>query len=131
MNEKNRTIRVNGNYHEDNRTITSNQGNIIENLEGNLIQYASEEEQDLAKAAAEIQKLLEQLEKTYSPDTMTGKMTVAAKAVEQIEKDPSLMQRVSSALKSGGVAGLMQFLNHPAASFLLAAFDDWQKSKKD
>lgn len=118
-------------YHEDNRNITDNQGTIIENVGRDVNQYAPEQKQDLATAAAEIQKLLEQLEKTYPTDTTTGKMTIATKAIEAIENNPTLMQRILSALKSGGTAALEQLLSHPAASFAIAALEDWQKSKTD
>lgn len=132
MTEDNRTIHTSGgDYHEDKRKIRDNRGSINEKIEGNLIQQVPEQKQDLAQAAADIQKLLEQLEKTYSAETTTGKMTIATKAVEQIENDPSLMQRVLSALKAGGIVAFEKSLNHPAASFAIAALKDWQNSKKD
>ncbi|WP_238361207.1 hypothetical protein [Iningainema tapete] len=34
-----------------------------------------------------------------------------------------------SALKSGGIQALAQLLNHPAASFVIGALEDWQKTK--
>jgi len=132
MTEDNRMIHTSGgDYHEDNRTVKNNKGNINEKIEGDFVQQAPAQKQDLAQAAADIQKLLEQLEKTYSVDTTTGKMTIATKAVEQIENDPGLMQRVFSALKAGGIVAFEKSLNHPAASFAIAALKDWQNSKKD
>ena len=89
-----------------------------------------EQKQSLAEAAAEIQKLLEQLDKTYSSDTTTGKMKMAAEVVERIESNPTLANRIISALKAGGVSALDQLLNHPAASFVIGALEDWQQSKK-
>ena len=58
-------------------------------------------------------------------------MTVATKAIEKIENDRTMMRRILSALKSGGTAALEELLTHPAASFEIAALEDWQKSKKD
>ena len=130
MNEGKRTIATNS-YHEDNRDMSGNKGTIIENVGRDFNQYTSEQKQDLATAAAEIQKLLEELEKTYPTDTTTGKMTVATKAIEKIENDRTMMRRILSALKSGGTAALEELLSHPAASFAIAALEDWQKSKKD
>ena len=112
MTEENRTIYTSvGDYHEDCRKITDNKGNIVETV-------------------ADIQKLLEQLEKTDSAETTTGKMIIATKAVEQIESDPSFKQRVLSALKAEGIAAFEQLLNHPAASFIIAAFKELEFSRK-
>lgn len=43
--------------------------------------------------------------------------------------DPSLAQRIISALGAGSTSALEQFLNHPAASFVMAALEDWQKTR--
>lgn len=89
------------------------------------------EQRNLAEAAAEIQQLLEQLDKSYPSDTMSGRMQIATEAVSQIENNPALMTRVLSALKAGGVSAFEQFLNHPAASFVIGALEDWQNTKED
>ncbi|BDA68392.1 hypothetical protein CAL7716_025580 [Calothrix sp. PCC 7716] len=115
-----------------NRNIHIGSGNYNERIEGNYIQgnyYDGTKQQNLADAAAEIQKLLEQLDKTYPTDTTLGKMQVAAETIKAIENNPTLAQRVTSALKAGGVQALAQLLNHPAASFAIGALEDWQKTK--
>ncbi len=89
------------------------------------------EQRNLAEAAAEIQQLLEQLDKSYPSDTMSGRMQIATEAVSQIENNPAFKTRVLSALKAGGVSAFEQFLNHPAASFVIGALEDWQKTKED
>lgn len=104
-------------------------GNVSNEVKDLLNNYTSEQKQNLAEAAAEIQQLLEQLEKSYSTDTTAGKMVVAAEAINCIESNPTLMNRILSALKAGGIQALGQALNHPAASFLIGALEDWQKSK--
>ena len=85
--------------------------------------------QDLQQAAADIQALLAQLEKTYPTNTTLGKVAIAEEAIQRIDNDPQLAPRILSALKAGGTSALDSFLNHPAASFVLAALDDWQQSK--
>ena len=87
-------------------------------------------EQNLAEVAADIQSLLEQLEKSYSTDTTAGKMTIATKAIEHIDNNPNLAKRILSALKAGSISSLQQLLNHPAASFTIGALNDWQQNKK-
>ena len=91
--------------------------------------YAAGQNQSLTEAAAEIKKLLEQLDKSYSTDTMTGKMTVATEVIKRIESNPTLMKRIVSALKAGSISALEQALNHPAASFVVNALQDWQQTK--
>jgi len=87
------------------------------------------EQQNLAEAAAQIQQLLEQLEKSYPINTTTGKMEIATEAIKQIEANPTLMTRVLSAISAGGVSAVESFLNHPAASFVVGALQDWQATK--
>lgn len=114
------------------RTIDTGGGNYIERNEGNYIQgnyYAASEKQNLAEAAAEIQQLLEQLEKSYPTDTTSGKMALATEAMQRIDNNPNLTARILSALKVGSVKAFEQFLSHPAASFVIGALEDWQKAK--
>ncbi|MBW4608155.1 MAG: CHAT domain-containing protein [Hassallia sp. WJT32-NPBG1] len=118
----------------DKRTINIGSGNYNERIEGNYIQgnyYASSEKQSLTEVAADIQKLLEQLGKYYPTDTTLGKMQIAAETIKSIENNPSLEERILSASKVFGVQAFGQLLNHPAASFLIAALEDWQKTKSN
>jgi pantoate kinase len=52
-------------------------------------------------------------------------MQIATAAIQTLETDKSLKRKVVSALKSGGTAAIGQLLNHPAASFVIAALEDW------
>ncbi|AFY41844.1 hypothetical protein [Nostoc sp. PCC 7107] len=101
--------------------------------EGNIINnYKSirQNEQTLAEAAAEIQKLLEQLEKSYPATTTVGKMAIATETISQIDSNPTLAARILSALQAGGISAFEQLLNHPAASFFISALGDWQSTKR-
>ncbi|NEP54849.1 MAG: hypothetical protein F6K65_41125 [Moorea sp. SIO3C2] len=118
-----RHIQAGRDYRE---TYNNDQGTYTENNYYNN----PEQKQNLAEAAAEIQQLLETLDKTYPTDTTTGKMEVATAAVEQIETNPGLSNRVVSALKAGGVSAVEQLLNHPAASFFIGALQDWQETQQ-
>lgn len=132
---------VEGNYTQINkgvvtmtgdRNIHMGSGNYNEKIEGDYIQgnyFAAGERQTLAQAAAEIQQLLEQLDKTYSADTTASKMELATEAIKCIDSNPDLTARIISALQAGSVKAFEQFLSHPAASFMIAALEDWQKTK--
>jgi hypothetical protein len=97
--------------------------------QANQYNYSLEQQRNLNEAAAEIQGILEQLSTTHSTETVSGRMQLATAAVTRIENDSSLMKRTISALQAGGVSALEQLLNHPAASFVIAALEDWKKTK--
>jgi hypothetical protein len=108
--------------------IGVNKGEInAKNIGGKFSNEA--QSKSLVEAATEIQELLKQLEKSYSTDTTAGKMAIATEAIRLIDSNQNLHQRVLSALKAGGIQAFAQFLNHPAASFVIGALEDWQKSK--
>ncbi len=114
------------------RKINTEGGNYNEDIKGDYIQgnyYAAGQNQTLAEAAAEIQQLLEHLETSDATDMMTWKMELATEVIKRIETNPPLMNRVLSALKAGSIQALAQALNHPAASFVIAALEDLQKTK--
>jgi internalin A len=85
--------------------------------------------QNLAESAKEIQALIDQLAKTYPTDTRAAKNGFADEIVKQIDTNPAITNRLLSATKAGGVAAIEQFLNHPAVSFIVAAIEDWEKTK--
>jgi DNA-directed RNA polymerase alpha subunit len=102
-------------------------GGVAGNVEGDF--NVNPQQQTLLEAAKEIQQLLNQLSQTYPTTTTTEKMEVASAAIQRIENNYTLRQRVLSALKTGGIQALGQMLNHPAATFVIAALEDWQKSQ--
>jgi thiosulfate reductase cytochrome b subunit len=117
--------------------MSDNSTNISQNFHAPVTNAVGKVERDfivnqaknnLSEAAAEIQQLLNQLSQTYPTTTTAEKMTVASAAIEHIENNHTLRQRVLSALKTGGIQALGQMLNHPAATFAIAALEDWQKS---
>ncbi|MEM1168102.1 MAG: pentapeptide repeat-containing protein [Cyanobacteria bacterium P01_H01_bin.35] len=87
------------------------------------------QEQNLAQAAKDIQELLEQLDETYRSDTEAGQKKIATEVITQIDNNPTKAERIFSAIKAGGVSAVEQLLNHPASSFVIAALEDWQKTK--
>lgn len=105
------------------------QGNVSGDIKNSFNTDTYEQQKSLVRAAAEIQQLLQQLEKSYPTSTTHEKLAFAAEAIRQIDSDPKLHERLLSALKAGGVQALGQALNHPIASFLIGALDDWQSSK--
>jgi hypothetical protein len=73
---------------------------------------------------------MEQLSTTYNTNSMMAKVAFAEEIKNQIEENPSLGGRILSASQAGGIAAIEQFLNHPLASFVVAALEDWQKTKQ-
>jgi len=76
--------------------------------------------QNLAQAAQEIKALLTQLDQDYDHNTPTGQAMISAKAIESIEKNPTLKARVVNALKEGGTTALESAIDHPAVKPVVA-----------
>jgi internalin A len=113
----------------------ANIGNFANEVKDQARQQANQniqnsEKQSLAEAAKEIQTLIDQLAQSYPTTTMPEKVGFASAIVQQIDINPSLSTRVLSASKAGGTAAIGQFLNHPLSSFIIAAIEDWQKTKQ-
>jgi hypothetical protein len=87
-------------------------------VKGNMIVNAPS--QNLATAAAEIKQLLDQLSKEYPSNTPTGQAIIGAKAIEQIEHNPTLRNRVVNALKEAGATALEEAIDHPAIKIVVA-----------
>ena len=79
----------------------------------------------LAETAAEIQQLLQQLEQSNPTETTAGKMAIVTQAVEIVENNPTLKQRVIGVLKSAGTEAFKEALDNPIANILVAAFQGW------
>ena len=111
---------------------TGTQNNVAGVVKGDMIgtqhNYAAEQK-DLAAAAAEIQQLLEQLSQTYPTTTAVEQMTVAVKAVEEIESKPKLKSRVVGALKAAGTEAFKEAIDHPVVNVFVAAIEGWVEAE--
>ncbi|MEJ6486930.1 hypothetical protein N0Y54_37695 [Nostoc punctiforme UO1] len=94
---------------------------------GNITNYTTEQRQNLAEAAAEIQQLLNQLSQAYPTATTSQKMSVVARAVDEIENNPTLKARIIGALKAGGTEAFKELIDHPLVNILLASIEGWQE----
>lgn len=117
-------------YNTDNRG--ANIGNFANKMQDNASMqanvYSTERKQNLTEAAAEIQQLLQQLEATNPNTTEIEKLTVVAKASEEIKKDPTLKARVINALKAGGTEAFKEAVDHPLVNILVAIIQGWQEA---
>lgn len=127
MTEPGRTIQI----HQDNAKIGVGYAETVnaEQLAGEIHNYAPEQGQSLGEAAAEIQQLLDQLEKTYPSETVAQQEAIARKAVESIEKNPASKRRLLGAIREAGIEVFMELINHPAIRIIKAAFEGWQNSE--
>ena len=82
----------------------------------------SEQKQTLAEAAAEIQRLLKQLEQTNPNITEAEKV-----AYVNDETTPSFKRRVVGALQAGGEAAIEEFLDNPYVNVGKAVVKGWMK----
>jgi hypothetical protein len=74
--------------------------------------------QSLLAAAKEIKDLLNQISAT---DTTNNPTLIAIKAIESIEKNPTLKDRIINAGKEAGFAALDAAVDHPAVKIVTAA----------
>lgn len=76
--------------------------------------------QEIQQTSQEINVLLSTISQNYEPNTPAGQMMIGAKAIEIVDKDPTLKKRVIGALKSAGEEALEQMIEHPAAKVFIA-----------
>ena len=102
------------------------QTNVTGVVEGDQIgtqhNYSSEQQQTLAEAAAEIQKLLQQLEQNNPDATPEQQQAYVNAAIP-----PSIKQRCASALKAGGETAIEEFLDNPYVNVGKAVVKAWIK----
>lgn len=92
-------------------------------VEGDMIVHPK---QTLADSAVEIQQLLQILERSYPADLPADTQAEITVAVNGIEKNPELKQRVIGALKAGGIEALKELTDNAYVNILLAAYEGWQ-----
>ena len=102
-------------------------GSIFVNSINNI---TSEEKQNLAEAAAEIQQLLAHLSQSYPTTTITDRGNIALKAMEEIEKKPDTKAKIIKALKAGGVAALIEITNNPIVKILTPMLESLLEDSK-
>jgi hypothetical protein len=109
--------------------INNLQGDFIANfaneVTGNARQQANQHihpsvQQNLAQAIKQIQEILSQLDQSYDWNQPIGQTMITAKAVEAIEKQPTLKARVINALKEGSASALEESIDHPAIKPIIA-----------
>jgi internalin A len=95
--------------------------------EGNTIienNYTAEQKQNLVEAAAEIQKLLNQLSQTST----TNELITEAMSLE-IKRNPTLKAKLRSALKAGGLEALKAIFNHPLFNIPAETIKGWLEAE--
>ncbi|GGA23922.1 pentapeptide repeat-containing protein [Okeania sp. KiyG1] len=96
-------------------------------ISGNQYNYSTnpETKRNLAEAAKEIQELLKQLEESNPTETTASQMAVVTQAIEIVENNPTLKQRVIGVLKSAGTEALKEAIDNPIANIFVAAIEGW------
>jgi len=102
------------------RNVTQNNSNINFN--------EAKQTQSLAEAAAQIQQLLKQLSKNNPTSTDSEKLTVVARASEEIKNNPTLKAKVINALEAGGKEAFKETLDHPLVNILMATIEGWAEA---
>lgn len=110
--------RIQGNKYEANNATNSmigeNNTHSGDNVAGNKIINS----QNLTQATKDIKDLLDEISAT---DTTNNQTLIAMKAIEAIEKNPTLKERIINAGKEAGFAALDAAVEHPAVKIVTAA----------
>ncbi|NJN87536.1 MAG: pentapeptide repeat-containing protein [Leptolyngbyaceae cyanobacterium SL_7_1] len=85
--------------------------------------YTSSEKQSLAEAAAEIQKLLKQLEQTNPTATEAEQKAFVTAAIPA-----TIRQRAVGALQAGGETAIAEFLDNPYVNVAVAIVKGWREA---
>ena len=88
--------------------------------------FNAAEQQSLAETAVEIRVLLNKLSEIYPTETFVQQATVAEEAMQEIEGNPTLKERVMGALRSAGSEAFKEAIDHPVVNVLMAAIEGWQ-----
>jgi uncharacterized protein YjbI with pentapeptide repeats len=116
-----------GNNMAGDRNIQMGSGNYNERIEGDYVQgnyYASEQKETLAEAAAEIQRLLKQLEETNPTATIEQQQAFVDAAVS-----PTLKARFVNALQAGWKEAVKEFLDNPYVNVGVSILEGWQEAE--
>ncbi|NEQ87413.1 MAG: hypothetical protein F6K26_47590, partial [Moorea sp. SIO2I5] len=84
-------------------------------------------DKNLKEAAAEIQQLLNQLSQNNPTTTEIEKLTVVARAAEEIKNNPTLKSKVINALEAGGKEAFKEAIDHPVVNILMATIEGWRE----
>jgi hypothetical protein len=108
------------------RNIHMGSGNYNERIQGDYVQgnkYAAGDKQSLADAAAEIQKLLKQLEQTNPTATEVQKEAFVSAAIP-----PTKKERLINALTEGGKGAIEEFLDNPYINVAMKIIEGWKNA---
>ena len=84
---------------------------------------------ELEKVIAELQKLLNQQAEEFNPTTEKGQQRITTETIQEIENSPHLAQRILSASEKGLIEYMKARFISPVQSAFLAALEDWQKTR--
>jgi uncharacterized protein YjbI with pentapeptide repeats len=100
--------------------VGNNQGGIQGHAEvAGILNKA--EQQNLTEIITEVQAIITPLAQTY-PNNPT---TQGIKAIEAIEKNPNLKQKLIEAAKKGGLEAFKKSLDNPVGAFIGGAIEGW------
>jgi hypothetical protein len=69
-----------------------------------------------------LQALIDNLLEIYNPNTSTGQDLIKQGIIEHLQKDKTLLDRISKALREMGATALEEAINRPAAKIAFAGF---------
>ncbi|NEQ58984.1 MAG: pentapeptide repeat-containing protein [Moorea sp. SIO4A1] len=119
--QSNAKFTIGANYVEKADSVSSQESNAQQNI-------YEKPDKNLTEAAAEIQELLNQLSQSNPSSTEIEKLTIVARAAEEIKNNPTLKSKVIHALESGGKEAFKQAIDHPLVDIFMALIEGWREA---
>ncbi len=119
MSDNSRNFNIDQRYAMNANAPVATGDNATQNIENNNV--TPEPTQNLPEAAAEIQQLLQQLEKTNPTATEAQQEAFVSAAIT-----PTKKERLINALKEGGQGAIEHFLDNPYLNVAIRIIEGWR-----
>ena len=76
---------------------------------------------NLVETVQQVKALLNELSEAYNPHTEKGQTLITQQALQRLESDRTLRERLLNAVKEGGSTAIEEMIDHPVVKPLIAA----------
>jgi hypothetical protein len=90
----------------------------------------TQQRQDILETAADVQKLLKQVERNYPTEMLKQPEAVVPYFIGQIEANPTLKFRLADALRVMTIPAFLDIVESPFTNVLNLALKSWERPKE-
>jgi hypothetical protein len=113
-------------------TDTPNQANInkIETIVQLVQELDEQKRQEILSTAADVQKLLKQVEQSYPTEMLKQPEAVIPYLIRQVEANRTLKYRLADALTTITIEAFLDLIDYPFTNVLGLALKQWERPQK-